>query len=67
MKYLYDMHMPLEFILKVGGLSNDIKTDSRNWQANIDKAIALEIERENAQQTTTEQISVEETDNTSQE
>lgn len=67
MKYLYDMNMPLEFILKVGGLSNDIKTDSRNWQSNIDKAIALEIEREKAQQTSTEQISVKETDNSSQE
>jgi hypothetical protein len=67
MKYMYDMNMPLEFILKVGGLSNDIKTDSRNWQANIDKAIALEIEREKSQKNTKEQIAVEETDNSSQE
>jgi SPP1 family phage portal protein len=42
MKYLYDMHLPLEFILKVGGLSNDIKTDSREWQARIDAAAKAE-------------------------
>lgn len=43
MKYMYDMNMPLEFILKVGGLSNDIKTDSKNWQDNIDKARSLQM------------------------
>ena len=68
MKYLYDMGMPLEFILKVGGLSNDIKTDSRQWQENIDKARAIQIEMEKATQTSTEEINVEENnDNNSQE
>lgn len=37
MKYLYDMHCDLEFILKTGGLSNDIKSDKKSWQASIDK------------------------------
>jgi hypothetical protein len=67
MKYLYDMGMPLEFILKVGGLSNDIKTDSKNWQANIDKLRANQAEMEKAQQTSTEQIEVEQNGNNSQE
>jgi hypothetical protein len=68
MKYLYDMGMPLEFILKVGGLSNDIKTDSRQWQENIDKARAIQIEMEKATQTSTEEIKVEENNgNNSQE
>lgn len=65
MKYMYDMNMPLEFILKVGGLSNDIKTDSRQWQENIDKAHSLQMQMEQASQTTTEEISVENTDNNS--
>jgi hypothetical protein len=64
MKYMYDMNMPLEFILKVGGLSNDIKTDSKNWQENIDKARAIQAEMEKASQTSTENINV---DNNSQE
>ena len=68
MKYMYDMNMPLEFILKVGGLSNDIKTDSKNWQDNIDKARAIQAEIEKAKQTSTEQIEVEKNnDNNSQE
>lgn len=58
MKYLHEMNMPLEFILKVGGLSNDIKTDSKEWQENIDKARNLQMEMEKASQTTTEEISV---------
>ncbi len=67
MKYLYDMNMPLEFILKVGGLSNDIKTDSRQWQENIDKANALQAEMEKAKQSSAEEITVDETNNNSQE
>jgi hypothetical protein len=60
MKYLYDMHLPLEFILKVGGLSNDIKTDSKNWAASITE--------HNAQQMAMEQPFVANTtDNSSQE
>lgn len=55
MKYLYDMGMPLEFILKVGGLSNDIKTDSKNWQANIDKIRANQAEEATAVNNTTDQ------------
>jgi hypothetical protein len=68
MKYMYDMNMPLEFILKVGGLSNDIKTDSKNWQINVDKALALQAEMAKAKQTSTEEITVEENNgNNSQE
>ncbi len=67
MKYMYDMNMPLEFILKVGGLSNDIKTDSKNWQDNIDKARAIQAEIEKASQTSTENINVDRNDNNSQE
>ena len=67
MKYMYDMNMPLEFILKAGGLSNDIKTDSANWQKNIDRVRAIQAEMEQAQQTSTEQIEVEQNGNNSQE
>lgn len=56
MKYLYDMGMPLEFILRVGKLSNDIKTDAKEWQARIDKLKAEEL----AQQQVTETIKVQE-------
>lgn len=67
MKYLYDMNMPLEFILKAGGLSNDIKTDSKQWQKRIDIVTALQQKMESEKQTTTEEIKVEETNNNSQE
>ena len=63
MKYLYDMGMPLEFILRVGKLSNDIKTDAKEWQARIDKLKAEEL----AQQQVTETIKVQENGNNSQE
>ena len=56
MKDLYDMGMPLEFILRVGKLSNDIKTDAKEWQARIDKLKAEEL----AQQQVTETIKVQE-------
>ena len=68
MKYMFDMNMPLEFILKAGGLSNDIKTDSKQWQDRIDRANALQAEMEKAKQISTEQIEVEQTNgNNSQE
>jgi hypothetical protein len=67
MKYMFDMNMPLEFILKVGGLSNDIKTDSRQWQERIDSALAIQQEMEKAKQTSTEQIEVDQDSNNSQE
>lgn len=67
MKYLFDMHMPLEFILKVGGLSNDIKTDSTEWQKRIDEQLAAQAEAEVAKSTSTEEIVVEEDVNNSQE
>ena len=63
MKYLYDMGMPLEFILRVGKLSNDIKTDAKEWQARIDKLKAEEL----AQQQVTETIKVQKNGNNSQE
>lgn len=64
MKYLFDMHLPLGFILKVGGLSNDIKTDERDWQNRIEEYERKEAEKENVKQSSTEQINV---DNNSQE
>ena len=68
MKYMFDMNMPLEFILKAGGLSNDIKTDSKEWQDRIDRVNALQAKMEKAKQTSTEEIAVEETNgNNSQE
>lgn len=63
MKYLYDMNMPLEFILKAGKLSNDVKTDAKEWQDRID---ALKKE-ELAEQQVTETIKVQESGNNSQE
>lgn len=66
MKYLFDMHLPTEFILKVGGLSNDIKTDNKNWQESI-KAYNEQQSKLESQKQTTENINVEENDNNSQE
>lgn len=57
MKYLYDMGMPLEFILRVGKLSNDIKTDAKEWQARIDKL----KKEERAEKQASETINVEQT------
>ncbi|MBR5272766.1 MAG: phage portal protein [Clostridia bacterium] len=37
MMNLYNMGCDLEFILKVGGLSNDIKTDSKMWRENLER------------------------------
>ena len=37
MKYLYEMNMPEEFILKFADASNDLKTDAKNWQEQIVK------------------------------
>ena len=51
MKYLYDMGMPLEFILRVGKLSNDIKTDAKEWQARIDKLKKEQLEQQKATET----------------
>ena len=48
MRYLFEMNMPLEFILKTSKLSNDIKTDAANWQKRID----LVNEQNKEQQTT---------------
>ena len=66
MKYLFDMHLPTEFILKVGGLSNDIKTDNKNWQKSI-KAYNEQQSKLESQKQTTENINVEENNNNSQE
>ncbi len=63
MKYMFDMNMPLEFILKAGGLSNDIKTDSKQWQDRIDKSNALQAEINKEKQKSTEEIIVEEDKN----
>lgn len=56
MKNLFDMHCDLEFIMKVGGLSNDIKTDSKAWQKSIDAYNKLQEQLED----TTETIDVKE-------
>ena len=63
MKYLYDMGMPLEFILRVGKLSNDIKTDAKDWQARIDKLKQEEV----AEKQATENVVVEQTQEVPQE
>lgn len=67
MRYMYEMHCDLEFILKTCGLSNDIKTDSRNWQDSIDRYNKQQEEVEQQEQTTTEVIETENTENNSQE
>lgn len=56
MKDLYDIHMPTEFILKVGGLSNDIKTDNKDWIANINAFNQQQEKLENNK--TTETVTV---------
>lgn len=62
MKYLYDMHCDLEFILKTGGLSNDIKSDKKSWQASIDRYNAEQLRLNNQNQTeVNETVMVEET------
>lgn len=55
---LYSMNMPLEFILKVSKLSNDIKTDGKDWQDRLDELRKLNEQQNN----TTETIKVEETE-----
>ena len=65
MKNLYDIHMPTEFILKVGGLSNDIKTDNKDWIANINAFNQQQSKLETNK--TTENVTVEESGNNSQE
>lgn len=68
MQNLFDMHLPLEFILKYGGLSNDIKTDSRNWQESIDAFNAQQVQEKQEESTTKEIIQTENTtENNSQE
>lgn len=56
MKYLYDMHCDLEFIMKVGGLSNDIKTDAKLWRESIDEFNRQQQQAEQQAQTTTEVV-----------
>lgn len=51
MRNLYDMGCDLEFILKVGGLSNDIKTDSKMWRENLERNKA-----DGEEQTTNEEV-----------
>ena len=51
MKQMYDMHLPLEFILKVGGLSNDIKTDTKEWEERIAECNEMALQEENAAKT----------------
>lgn len=42
MRNLYEIGCDPEFIMKVGGLSNDIKTDSKMWKENIERNKAEE-------------------------
>lgn len=56
MKYLYDMHCDLEFIMKVGGLSNDIKTDSKAWAKSIEAFNKQQTQIEKQENTSTEVI-----------
>lgn len=70
MKYLYDMHCDLEFIMKVVGLSNDIKADSNAWRESIEWFYKNQLEMEKQRQTNTEVIETEKetnNDNGSQE
>ena len=63
MKYLYDMGLPLEFILKAGKLSNDIKTDEKKWEERLKQLKAEEL----AEKQFDETIKVDEKGNNSQE
>lgn len=60
MMNLYNIGCDIEFILKVCGLSNDIKTDAKKWKENLEKL-------KQAENTTTENIVVDENNNSSQE
>lgn len=45
MRNLYEIGCDPEFIMKVGGLSNDIKTDSKLWKENIARQKEEELEQ----------------------
>jgi hypothetical protein len=49
---LYQMDCDPEFIMKTGGLSNDVKTDTKLWRENIEKKRAENAQGEAAQTTT---------------
>lgn len=59
MKYMFDMHCDLEFILKVCGLSNDIKTDSKAWRDSIKAFYQEQLEISQKESKTTEVIETE--------
>ena len=60
---LYQINCDKEYILKTCGTSNDIKTDAKKWEIR-DKEIKAEQEKQNS---TTENIVVDENNNSSQE
>lgn len=57
---LYQMDCDPEFIMKTGGLSNDIKTDAKAWRENIERKKAEQTEIENQRSNTTQTIEVDE-------
>lgn len=57
---LYQMDCDPEFIMKTGGLSNDIKTDTKAWRENIERKKAEQTEIENQRSNTTQTIEVDE-------
>lgn len=62
---LFQMNLPYEFILKAGGLSNDIKTDAKEWKKYAEEKRKQEQE---AQQTkSTNNTQVDNNDNNSKE
>lgn len=63
MQNLYNINCDYEYILKTCGTSNDIKTDAKKWETR-DKEIKAEREKQNS---TTENIVVDENNNSSQE
>lgn len=58
---LYQMDCDPEFIMKTGGLSNDIKTDTKAWRDNIQKKKDEQTQSETQAANSTETIKVEET------
>lgn len=64
---LFQMKVHPEFIMKTGGLSNDIKTDTKEWIKYMQSIGANSDTSETPQATLSETVAVEQNDNDSQE
>lgn len=64
---LFQMKVHPEFIMKTGGLSNDIKTDTKEWIKYMQSIGANSDTSETPQATLTKTVAVEQNDNDSQE